>query len=49
MSVDLDSTFIQNSNYIHILDWLNNELGISFKNIIFVNMDASQAKICTRT
>ena len=44
MSVDLDSTFIQNSNTLEILNWLMNEVGISLRNIIFVNMDASKQK-----
>ena len=48
MSVDLDSTFIQNSNTLEILNWLTNEVGISLRNIIFVNMDASKQRICTR-
>ena len=44
--VDGNSTFIQNSYIINILDWLMNEVGILLKDIIFVNMNSSRQRIC---
>ncbi len=39
------NTFICNSNYIHIIDWLNNELNIPLKNITFIDVSSSLKKI----
>ena len=41
-----DSTFLRNSIYIQIIDWLTKEMGIPLRQIIFLDVSANVKRVC---